>query len=382
MSGHARLSCSAAHRWSACPGAPRLEAQFPETTSVYAEEGTTAHALLETALLLGEAETAAALALVDGATEEMAEALQPVLIWVREQMAAAPGAELLIEVKVDPGHALGRDDLWGTADLLILVPPERRLIVGDLKYGAGRPVEVEDNPQLRLYGLGALARARFPVESITLAVLQPRAPHADGPVRVTALTRAELETFATAMAEAAARTDAEDAPLVAGSHCTFCRAAGGCAVLADHAMAAAREAFRAVEAPLTPAQAGALLREAETIRGWLKALEAHVLNLARTGVEVPGWKLASRRGHRAWIDPAAALAELTQTYGVALDVLAPPVLMSPAQVEKAIKAHAKRKPDVSALVRVPELGPRLVPSTAPGEDLFAEAEALFEGLEE
>jgi hypothetical protein len=382
MSGHARLSCSAAHRWSACPGAPRLEAQFPPTTSVYAEEGTIAHALLETALLLGEAEAAGCLALVEGATEQMAEALQPVLVWVREQMAAAPGAELLIEIKVDPGQALGRDDLWGTADLVILVPPERRLIVGDLKFGAGHPVAVEDNSQLRLYAVGALARARFPVEGVTLAVLQPRAPHVDGPVRTTTLSRVELEVFAAEIAEAAARTDAEDASLVAGSHCTFCRAAGGCAVLADYALAAAREAFRAVEAPLTPAQAGALLAEAETIRGWLKALEAHVLNLARSGIEVPGWKLANRRGHRAWIDPAAALAELTETYGVPSEVLAPPVLISPAQVEKVIRAHAKRKPDLAALVRVPELGPRLVRATAPGEDLFAEAEALFEGLEE
>jgi len=380
MTDHARLSCSAAHRWTACPGAPRLEAQFPRQESIYAAEGTTAHALLETALLLGEAQAVNCLSLVAGATEEMAEALQPILDWVLARLAE--GGELYIERKVDPGHAMGRDDLWGTADILLFYRDQARLLVGDLKFGIGLPVEAEGNPQLRLYGLGALALADYPVENVTLAILQPRAPHADGPVRAITLTRAELEAFAAEVQAAAALTDDEEAPLNPGEHCRFCRAAGGCSALADHSLARARDAFREVNAPVNPARIAYLLGEAETVRGWLKALEEHALTLARTGTEFPGWKLAQRHGNRAWIDDEAALPTLVETYGVDPDLLAPRKLGTPAHVERVVKAETKQKADLSSLVKVPDLAPRLVPLKAAGGDVFAEAAALFAGLEE
>lgn len=381
MSDHARLSCSAAHRWTACPGAPRLEAQFPRQESIYAAEGTTAHALLETALLLSQP-LDQCLTLVPGATEVMAEALQPVVDWIQSQMADHPGAELYLERRVDPGSPLGRDDLWGTADILVFFREDRRLLVGDLKFGAGLAVEVEDNPQIRLYALGALALADYPVEAVTLAILQPRAPHADGPVRVATLTRAALDAFGETIRTAAALTDEDDAPLNAGEHCKFCRAAGGCAALADYSLAVAREAFREVDAPLRPERIGYLLGEAETVRGWLKALEEHALTLARTGTEIPGWKLAQRQGNRAWIDADAALPHLAVTYGVDPDLLAPRKLGTPAHVERVVKAETKQKADLSALVKVPELAPRLVPLKSPGGDVFADAAAWFAGLEE
>ena len=50
MSGHAFLSASSAHRWTRCPVAPWREKDMPDVSSVYAEEGTLAHALLEQAL--------------------------------------------------------------------------------------------------------------------------------------------------------------------------------------------------------------------------------------------------------------------------------------------------------------------------------------------
>ena len=47
MAEHALLSASSAHRWLKCTAAPRLEAQIPESTSQYAEEGTLAHSICE-----------------------------------------------------------------------------------------------------------------------------------------------------------------------------------------------------------------------------------------------------------------------------------------------------------------------------------------------
>ena len=56
---HAILSASGASRWMACPPSARLEQQFPQSTSTYAEEGTLAHELGEITLRknLGEYST-------------------------------------------------------------------------------------------------------------------------------------------------------------------------------------------------------------------------------------------------------------------------------------------------------------------------------------
>lgn len=381
MSDHAFLSCSGAHRWTACPGSARLESQFPRSESIYAHEGTTAHALLESTLLLGDTNAEASLELVEGATPEMVETLQPVIDWIHQWQTEHPGAELFLERKVNPGQALGREDLWGTADVLGIARAQGELLIGDLKYGAGRAVEVEDNVQLQLYALGALALAGPEIERVTLAILQPRAPHAAGPVRVTTLPRADLEAFGAEIQTAAAKTEVEDAPLIAGEHCTFCRASGGCSALAEHSLGLAREMFRAVDQPLSPERIGRLLQQADIVRSWLKALEAEALRLAREGTEIPGFKLASRRGHRAWINPDAALARLSETYAIDPDLLAPRALISPAQVEKVVKRETKQKADLSELVSVPNLGPRLVPDGSPGQDAFEEALELFADVE-
>ena len=50
-------------------------------------------------------------------------------------------------------------------------------------------------------------------------------------------------------------------------------------------------------------------------------------------------------------------------------------------MERVVKAETKGKADLSALVKVPELAPRLVPLKAPGGDVFADAAAWFAGLE-
>ena len=44
---HSVYSASGAHRWMACPPSAHLEQQYPDETSIYAEEGTAAHDLAE-----------------------------------------------------------------------------------------------------------------------------------------------------------------------------------------------------------------------------------------------------------------------------------------------------------------------------------------------
>ena len=52
MTKHALLSASSSHRWLHCTPSARLEEQFENTSSVFAAEGTAAHALSEHKLRL------------------------------------------------------------------------------------------------------------------------------------------------------------------------------------------------------------------------------------------------------------------------------------------------------------------------------------------
>lgn len=47
---HAILSPSSAYRWLSCSASPALEMNEPDTASVYAQEGTLAHAICESKL--------------------------------------------------------------------------------------------------------------------------------------------------------------------------------------------------------------------------------------------------------------------------------------------------------------------------------------------
>lgn len=385
MSAHARLSCSGAARWMACPGSVAFEARFPESSSAAAAEGTVAHDLLEVALVLG-IDAVNALGTVEGSSFEMAEHVQTALDWIRGELAARPGAKVLVEERLDPGASIDREDLWGTGDVVILDRERAEILVIDLKFGMGI-VEVAETPQLPLYALGAWRLAYemdedFPVRSFKLVIAQPRAPHRDGPIRSVVRTPEELDDFAIEVRAAAARTDDPNAPLVAGDHCGFCRAAGACPAFAEHALRAAEAEFADLEPdapirePLTPERISELLREAERVKAWARAVEAYALRIAQDGIRLPGWNLIRKRGRRAWLDPDAALASLLETYGVDPDVLAPRVLKSPRQIEQAIKAAKLGKADLSALVAIPDIGWRLAPDTAPGDE-FLDAETEF-----
>ena len=51
---HARFSASGSERWLSCPASIKAEIPYPNTSSVFAEEGTLAHELADTALQAGK----------------------------------------------------------------------------------------------------------------------------------------------------------------------------------------------------------------------------------------------------------------------------------------------------------------------------------------
>ncbi|MDP2619878.1 MAG: DUF2800 domain-containing protein [Hyphomicrobiales bacterium] len=360
---HAALGASGAHRWMNCPGSVRMSAGIESRSSVYADEGTAAHMLIERCFdvglspfdLLGSVvdvngDCAAARILKKGSplvpgrfeiTEEMAEAVQIFIDTVLAETAAEGGAVLEVESRVSLG-----EDMFGTADATVWLPKSKALKVFDFKYGAGVLVEVKDNPQLIYYGEGALMeRVGMPISSLEIVIVQPRMPHDDGPVRRATVDPLTLLDWSLQFQEAAARTRDPDAPLVPGDWCRWCPAAGVCPALAEKALAVARQDFDRLDTleitlpvprHMTPKQVARAMDGFKLLEGWITSVREHAYDEARAGRCPPGWKLVDKRPTRQWADEERAERIAANMCVTRADMFTEPKLKSPAQIEKLV----------------------------------------------
>lgn len=184
--GHAGAGPSASERWLHCTASLQASREFLETLTPNqqaefahsgdaARQGTTAHAVgeAEANLALGrltQQELDATLLMLsqkdeaEAYDEEMAEYVTEYTDLIR-QFAHDRGADnVLIEARVEAAVPLTGDydgevyGVRGSGDCIVLPTVEEpELVVVDLKYGDGIDVSVDENPQVRIYGLGALA---------------------------------------------------------------------------------------------------------------------------------------------------------------------------------------------------------------------------------
>ena len=146
MTAHHPLGASNAHRWRNCPASVKMERGLPDSSSPAAMEGTLAHWVLEQCLLTGkepEEYVGDSIAEAPGftVTSEMARYIEGVIGRVQLEMAKDPDAILWAEMRVDYGP-WAVDGAFGTSDVVIYLPSEKRLVVIDLKYGLGETVHV------------------------------------------------------------------------------------------------------------------------------------------------------------------------------------------------------------------------------------------------
>jgi hypothetical protein len=174
-------------------------------------------------------------------TEELLDSVE---VYTRMIHTESPNPSTAIRMVEQRFHLKDiHPDLYGTADCCIYHPREKRLCVYDYKHGAGVPVEVTDNEQLKYYVLGALLTIDEPVNKLEMGIVQPRCAHPDGPVRRQRVTILDMLDFASDLLDAAKRTEDPNAPLVAGSHCRWCRAQPICPEMKRQALEAARKEF-------------------------------------------------------------------------------------------------------------------------------------------
>lgn len=351
MKQHSILGASSAHRWWMCPGSVRLSADVVDIPSVYAKEGTAAHELAERCLKNGyDADRFLGETIVVGndafeIDQEMADAVQTYLDAVRaevcSQIGAGPGhlGELLVEQKFDLGSLY--PGMFGTNDACVYHRQAGRLVVFDYKHGRGHAVEAKDNPQLLYYGYGAATMsADRPLTEVELVIVQPRAPHKDGPVRRWTISAMDLLDWSGDLVDAARRTEDPDAYLLPGDHCTFCRAAAVCPALRTASIDAAKAEFGSLATDLSTKEISAILKKADMIEDWLHAVRAHALTLLETGTPVPGFKLVEKRAIRKWINDEIP-EEVLFKHGLTADRIYTRKALSPAQIEKILPKHLK-----------------------------------------
>lgn len=321
---HARLSPSAAHRWLVCPGAPRMEAGGVDTTSPAAELGTRAHECLAS-LLLGETCDA------DLDPETRAK-VDFAVDYIQKERAKYKKVTLEVEETLDAGAIIGRQDLWGTADIVMRGGTWRW--VYDFKSGS-QYVEVADNPQLIIYAIGLLQEKGW--KSVTLGIIQ------GDEVRIWTLKRDEVRNLAAkykAYAEATDPADAECRPSLEA--CRYCKGAGHCDAYAAVIEGDIEKAFAGVPAEIKdnaiPQRLLDLYVNKERVMQAFSMIEEHIRQRLVAGIEVPGFMLVSGKNSRAW-KPGAE--ELLQLVGYETRES---VLLSPAKFEKA---HGKPGKDAA-----------------------------------
>jgi hypothetical protein len=326
----------------ACPGSLKAEERFPDESSVFAELGTAAHELGEHCLengLLDVTETIGGTFNGHVVDDNMATAVQTYVNFVKEIEANEAPALLRLEQRFSLEALDPPMPMFGTSDCTIYGKKSGNLWVIDYKHGQGVAVDVEDNAQLKYYALGAVLKIgdRAPINAIHSAIVQPRAMHRDGPIRTHSYRVDEILDFGTDLMDAARASLAPDAPLIAGEHCKFCKAAGVCSALRSNALTVAQDEFGAVRTidDLTPAEIGAYMDRIPIIEEWIKSLRRHAHSMLETGTSVPGFKLVEKRPTRRWATEEALL-EWASSEGLDDDEIYDKKIKSPAQIEKVV----------------------------------------------
>lgn len=315
---HAILSASGAHRWMSCTPSARLEQQFADQTSNYAEEGTFAHALAE--LKLSAAITTSIRPSVykkkiaerqkhplysTGMEDYIDNYVAQVSERFMEAKVKCADTLVLLEQKLDFSEWV--EDGFGTGDVVII--SDGILEVIDLKYGKGVPVYAQENPQTRLYGLGAIDTfgMLFDFDLVRMTIVQPRLDSTSTeelPVE-SLLLWAENE-----LRPRAQLAYAGEGEFCAGEHCKFCKAKAQCRARAEANLEMARYDFQEPFL-LTNEEIADILARADHLRAWATDVQAYALDQAENhGVKFEGWKLVEGRSNRKYTDAEAVAAAL------------------------------------------------------------------------
>ena len=339
--------------------------------------------------------------------ENMTDAVQVAYDYVYRKVTQE-NATLYVEARVSPS-SLGRTDLDGTADIILVTPPEVEVV--DYKHGIGIVVEVQQNTQTQIYGRGSLDTLGLsltnPQRILRCTIIQPRAFHEAGPIRSTTYEDHQVRTFSQVILEKAIATDDPNAPLVAGEiQCKFCPCSL-CPERAKVALVAAQAMFEdltVVTSPqieqrmlapvdqLTVPQRVMVLQNESLIKGFLTAVHEYEVARQHEGTGSPEFKLISGNRSSKWNlkedDLVKKLRRMKKQAKdgtsklVSFDDVHATTVKSPAQIRTLLKGQlteAAMKKVESFITTLPG-NPQLAPASSSKPAVNKKAEQVFEDL--
>ena len=307
MGNHALLSASSSHRWLNCPPSARLCEGYDDKGSNFAAEGSDAHSLCEyklrKALGMEAKDPTEDLTWYDAEMEESASGYAAFVVeLVGEAKKTCSDPVVLIEQRLDYSKYVQSG--FGTGDCVLIA--DGTLHIVDFKYGRGVLVEAEDNPQMKLYALGALEifDCLYDIDTVSMTIYQPRRAN----VSTFTLTRQELLDWAeTVLVPTAELAYAGDGEYHCGEWCQFCKAKADCRERARANMELARYEFR--QPPLlTDEEVEEILSKLDSLMDWASDIKDYALQAAISGKHWSGYKLVEGRANRRYTDENAVVA--------------------------------------------------------------------------
>ncbi len=304
MGNHALLSASSSHRWLNCPPSARLCEGYDDKGSNFAAEGSDAHSLCEyklrKALGMEAKDPTEDLTWYDAEMEESASGYAAfVMELVAEAKKTCSDPVVLIEQRLDYSKYVQSG--FGTGDCVLI--SDGTLHIVDFKYGRGVLVEAEDNPQMKLYALGALEifDCLYDIDNVSMTIYQPRRAN----VSTFTLTRQELLDWAeTVLVPTAELAYVGDGEYHCGEWCQFCKAKADCRERARANMELARYEFR--QPPLlTDEEVEEILGKLDSLMDWASDIKDYALQAAISGKHWSGYKLVEGRANRRYTNEAA-----------------------------------------------------------------------------
>lgn len=367
---HAILSASGAHRWLNCTPSARLEEPLPDTSSIYAQEGTLAHDLGELELKrllmkIDQSEYKKQLKAIQSHelySAEMMGYIDQFATYVMEQYMEAkersPDAVIFLEQRLDFSRWVPEG--FGTGDCTIISDKVMEII--DFKYGKGVEVEAEDNVQMMLYALGALDTYGYiyDIDTVRMTIHQPRIDN----VSSWEMGADELLQWADEVLRSKAETAwAGEGEPIPGDWCRFCKVKNRCKARAEAAMSVPSDFDYKDPNLLTVDEIAEILHEVDAIEAWAKDIRDYALVQARdNGVKFKGWKLVEGRSIRRYSDPEQVEKVLRAAKYKVKDIYKPRELKGITDMTKLLgRKKFNELLEQTGLVIKPEGRPTLVP---------------------
>lgn len=303
MCNHAILSASSSHRWLNCLPSARLEQEFEDQSGEAAKEGTAAHDLCEHKLKKAlHIRSKRPISKYD--SDEMEECTDNYVAFIMEQVELARKSctdpIVLIEQRLD--FSCYVPDGFGTGDCVII--SDDRLHIVDFKYGLGVLVDAVDNPQMKLYALGALGiyDHLYDIKEVSMTIFQPRREN----VSTWTIPVEELKGWAEEeLKPRAVKAFNGEGEYIPGPWCTFCKAANRCRARAEEKLKLAEKEFKMTPL-LTDAEIEEILLILPDLTKWANEITAYATDAAvNHGKEWNGFKVVEGRSVRKYKDEGA-----------------------------------------------------------------------------